>query len=1389
MRIVRLLLSLACLGVFLVVGAGTVLPAGAQTTAANEWTWVGGSQTLVGDATVYGTLGVPSATNTPGARFSSQSWKDAGGNLWLFGGQDFRNDLWRFGTTTLQWTWMGGAQQPKASGTYGTLGAGVSSNVPGGRQGGATWVDSQGRGWVFGGTGYDSAGVEGEQNDLWMYDPSTGFWTWEGGSSAFGSNCVTDGGGVTHCSELGSYGSKGTGSTQNIPPGRTYSATWVDPQGNFWLFGGWGWDVTNDAKIYYNDLWEFSPSTGVWTWQAGNNDMSKALCYIDPDLLYYPICGYPGVYGTEGVAASGNLPGSRTGMGFSTDASGNFWLVGGQAFDKNGASLTDSGGNISTINDLWMFNPSSKQWTWVTGADDETSSITNGVWGTFGIASPGNSPPRQYLPSIWKDKNGYIWLFGYDLWRFDPTSNQWAWIQAQGYLGQEATAQEGVPSPENVPNYRYGTVTWTDPSGQDLYMYGGCTTLNCQVDEMWEFQELVNPLPQAPAPLFSTGGMEITSGTYTGFLRVEIILELGKGTTYYTTDGSTPTSSSKRYGGTAIPVSSTTTLQAITTSPFYTPSPVASVTLTFPQQGSSGSQVSISSSDNPSSLTESVTFTATVTGASGTPTGSVIFSAGSVILDQQPLSGGSAQTTLSNLPLGSNSVTASYSGDVTYAAGTSAAYTQQVGTAVPASSGEWTISRVAGQGSYSLPNGTGFTDTPAPRGGAAGWMDKAGNLWLFGGVLDGSYMNDLMKYSPTSNTWTWISGNSPYATGNQGSIGTLGAAAPGNSPSGRTDASSWGDSSGNFWLFGGWGYDWQGALGYYNDVWKYDPTAQQWTWLNGSSTLAGNGAAVGVSASYGTLGVASTQNYPSGRFGAASWSDGQGHVWIFGGAGVNSTNEMTTVNPANLGDFWEYDQSANAWEWLGGGPLVSTTGVGIYGTLGVASGKNLPGARSGASAWRDASGNLWLYGGVGLDAKGNLGFLSDLWIFNPQSSEWTWVGGSSSTSSQNQPVYGVQGTAAPTNSPGSREDATTWTDSKGLFWLFGGVGIYGSNSNNYLFNDLWMLNPSTNQWTWIGGPNTSSCAPVPAGYCGPGTVGVPGTSNLPASRDGGTGWADAEGNLWLFGGLAGLQLGESLNDLWKYQIPGVGLQPTTAPTFSVPGGTYATNQSVAIMDSTIGATIYYTTNGTLPTASSTVYSGPIPVNSTETIEAIAAASGYSTSAVATATYTIPQSFSLSMNPTSMTVTAGASGSTTVTVQDEGGFNGNVSFACSGLPAGAGCSFTTLTVPTAAGVSYTTLTVTTSSTTAEVRRGAGALLPGAAMAVVVCCFGLRRRRRLLMLVLLGVGLAGLGVLGGCGSAASSGGGGGGGTQPVTSTVTVTATSGTLTQTATFTLTVN
>jgi hypothetical protein len=75
------------------------------------------------------------------------------------------------------------------------------------------------------------------------------------------------------------------------------------------------------------------------------------------------------------------------------------------------------------------------------------------------------------------------------------------------------------------------------------------------------------------------------------------------------------------------------------------------------------------------------------------------------------------------------------------------------------------------------------------------------------------------------------------------------------------------------------------------------------------------------------------------------------------------------------------------------------------------------------------------------------------------------------------------------------------------------------------------------------------------------------------------------------------------------------------PTIKPGTGTYSTSQNVTISDGSAAATIYYTTNGVVPTTSSTKYNAVIKVSGTETIKAIAVVPGYTQSAVATATYT------------------------------------------------------------------------------------------------------------------------------------------------------------------------
>jgi len=211
--------------------------------------------------------------------------------------------------------------------------------------------------------------------------------------------------------------------------------------------------------------------------------------------------------------------------------------------------------------------------------------------------------------------------------------------------------------------------------------------------------------------------------------------------------------------------------------------------------------------------------------------------------------------------------------------------------------------------------------------------------------------------------------------------------------------------------------------------------------------------------------------------------------------------------------------------------------------------------------------------------------------------------------------------------------------------------------------------------------------------------------------------------------------------------------PAATPTFSPAAGTYTSAQTVTISDTTAGATIYYTLDGSTPSTGSTKYTGTISVSSTETIKAIAAATGFSNSAMATATYTINLGdFQVSVNPTTLTIVVGQSGTATFTVTPENGFNSSVSFACSGLPSEASCTFSPSSVTPSGQPVTTTLTVTTTApSTAGLAPRPFFQRPIYAMLlpVLAMVWGIRTRRRvtrggvkllcLLLLLLAGAGL--------------------------------------------------
>ncbi len=272
------------------------------------------------------------------------------------------------------------------------------------------------------------------------------------------------------------------------------------------------------------------------------------------------------------------------------------------------------------------------------------------------------------------------------------------------------------------------------------------------------------------------------------------------------------------------------------------------------------------------------------------------------------------------------------------------------------------------------------------------------------------------------------------------------------------------------------------------------------------------------------------------------------------------------------------------------------------------------------------------------------------------------------------------------------------------------------------------------------------------------------------------------------------------------------LGTTPDPSFNPPSGTYKSEQQVTLSDSNSAAIVYYTQDGSTPVPGTSPgyqpgYGMTIPVNASETINAIAVASGYSPSNMVSATYTLQPSFTAGTGGSnSITVTRGATSGNTGTVSVEGryGFSGTVGLTCAVTTSMTNvndtptCSLSPPSV-TISGTTAQTSTLAVNTTAAssaknEMKRLFWLPAGGTALALLLFFISPKRPRgwpALLGLLTLFVFLSatGCGGSGGGGAGGKGGGGGDSGTTAGTYTITVTGTSGTISASVgTITLTV-
>lgn len=404
------------------------------------WTWVNG--TSVGNQNgVYGIQGVADPNNTPPGTYEATEWTDHDGNFWMFGGSLNSNtiyaDLWKYNPNNNMWTWVKGNGIANDAGDYGIMGVASPSNRPPAMSyGSASWVDSKGDLWMYGGLVVGCV-----RNHLWKYNIATNMWTWINGSSG--------------CNNVAAYGILGVPSSLNTPGARSeFSASWIDENDNLWLFGG------NNL----NDLWRYNTATNEWTWMKGGN-----------------LPGQVNMHGIKGVPNSSNTPGSRFAFATWKDLNKKFWLFGGHNYVPG-----------HSYNDMWQYDPLTNIWTWMSGTNIPNDA---GNYGPLCSPSINNIPAAGYENRArWTDECGNFWMYSgagaylNDLWQFNPTTLEWAFINGQSitWLQPPVYGIRNTPAITNTPGTRTGVIGWRSTTGE-LYLFGGIVNVTDRNNDMWRF--------------------------------------------------------------------------------------------------------------------------------------------------------------------------------------------------------------------------------------------------------------------------------------------------------------------------------------------------------------------------------------------------------------------------------------------------------------------------------------------------------------------------------------------------------------------------------------------------------------------------------------------------------------------------------------------------------------------------------------------------------------------------------------------------------------------------------------------------------------------------------------------------------------------------------------
>jgi hypothetical protein len=334
-------------------------------------------------------------------------------------------------------------------------------------------------------------------------------------------------------------------------------------------------------------------------------------------------------------------------------------------------------------------------------------------------------------------------------------------------------------------------------------------------------------------------------------------------------------------------------------------------------------------------------------------------------------------------------------------------------------------------------------------------------------------------------------------------------------------------TNGSFYIFGGQINPSSSTIyEFTNALWQYRFEDETWAWISGFSDPVNEG--VFYPGVYGVKGVPAANNTPPARLFGSSVSAGDS-LYLFAGSLTFNADDM-------YNDLWQFNETSLEWVWISGDSTLNSKG--IYNQT-----VSSPGARCEHQGFYDIESNsLFYFGGYGKDAAGGVNYLNDLWKFDTNTANWTFIRGS--TIKDSPGMYGIVGFSNQSNDPSSRCSYHLWFQtSSRTAYLFG-----GQMQESSFQDDFWRLDLESMSWTWLGG---SSSEKFGNGVYG--TLGLFEPQNYPPSRFRSIFWQEST-FLFLFAGEpadSGIA-----SDLWVYWIDENVWAWISGPSVSGDSGTF-----------------------------------------------------------------------------------------------------------------------------------------------------------------------------------------------------------------------------------------